>query len=248
MCFRIDLLLLSFCFFAYSLFSHAGEPSESVVVVQIKKSLAKKIAHIPVEAVVPTAMPGIYQVRFRGGEIAHTDAKGRYLLAGDLFELSHRGMVNLTEKTRSADRIKVIAGLDARDMVTFSSKGDAKGVLYVFTDTDCGYCRKFHVEVPQLNAMGVEVRYLAWPRSGVKSGTGKTMVNIWCSSDPQGAMTLAKQGQKLPESESCKHGIQEQIKLGYQLGVRGTPAIFLANGKKVGGYRSAKELVAELGL
>ena len=55
-------------------------------------------------------------------------------------------------------------------MIVFSPAEPAKGYINVFTDITCGYCRKLHLEMDDLNRRGVEVRYLAFPR-GVSSQT-----------------------------------------------------------------------------
>ncbi|MEL0029154.1 MAG: thioredoxin fold domain-containing protein, partial [Perlucidibaca sp.] len=118
---------------------------------------------------------------------------------------------------------------------------------------DCGYCRKLHQEVPEMNKLGIEIRYLAFPRDlprfGLNGGAGREMVKVWCSSDPAKAMTLAKQGAELPAAKpGCKPPIVEEYKLGQRMGVRGTPAIFNEQGEQIGGYLTAKQAAQVLGL
>ena len=104
-----------------------------------------------------------------------------------------------------------------------------------------------------MNKLGIEVRYLAFPRDlpryGLSGGAGREMVKVWCSSDPAKAMTLAKRGEPLPEPRpGCKAPIVEQYKLGQRLGVKGTPAIFNDKGEQLGGYISADQAASMLGL
>ena len=68
-------------------------------------------------------------------------ADGRYLINGDLFEVDSRK--NLTETTREAARSKALAALDERDMIIFAAPA-TKHTITVFTDVECGYCRKLH--------------------------------------------------------------------------------------------------------
>ncbi len=225
-----------------------GEPSAEDVV---RQAVADKLPNAQAISVKPTPIDSIYQVVLNSGEIVHVHDSGMYLLSGDMFELPDNGRINnLTEAHRSAQRVDLIKGLSDQQMVSFESKEDAKAQIYVFTDTDCGYCRKFHDEVEALNEGGVTVHYLAWPRAGVESRTGETMVKIWCSSDPQGAMTLAKSGRAVPDDQNpeCQHPIDAQLTLGAQLGVRGTPAVFTEDGRKIGGYLSAPDLLKSIGL
>jgi thiol:disulfide interchange protein DsbC len=189
-------------------------------------------------------LPDIYQVSLASGEVVHVYKEGNYLLSGEMFAVQEvGGLKNLTEAFRAQGRQQSIQSINKSDTITFSAKGESKGDVYVFTDIDCGYCRKFHAEVPALNAKGVNVHYLAWPRAGVESDVGKQTQNIWCSEDPQTALTLAKQGKAVPQSKPCNRSIKTQFELGLKLGVDGTPAVFLSDGRKIGGYMSADELV-----
>lgn len=213
----------------------------------IRAVIAKQLPDAGVLSIDATPIGELYQVMLDSGEILHVHQGGKYLLSGDLYQFGSPGDIkNITELRRSEGRVSLIKGLSNQNLVTFNAKGHAKSEVFVFTDTDCGYCRKFHGEVAALNEQGVTVHYLAWPRAGIESKTGQTMVDIWCAKDPKSAMTLAKQGRSLPQNETeanCQHPIKKHLAVGGQLGVRGTPAVFLSDGRKVGGYLSADELI-----
>ena len=119
-------------------------------------------------------------------------------------------------------------------MIIYPAKGETKAVVYAFTDADCGYCRKLHSEMDDINARGIEVRYLAWPRS---QESVPKMEAIWCSQDRNAAMDQAKMGAN----------VQAHMALGSRLGVRGTPAIFTEAGEQVGGYLPAAQLAQAVG-
>ena len=53
-------------------------------------------------------------------------------------------------------------------MIVFPAEKE-RHTITVFTDLDCGYCRKLHKEIDQFNAEGITVRYLMFPRAGVGS-------------------------------------------------------------------------------
>lgn len=202
-------------------------------------------------SVMESEVPGIYQVELLTGEILHLSKDGKHIFSGDLFAVRGPGQFdNITERYRSTQRTAILGDLDEKDMVVFAPKGEKKGEVYVFTDVDCGYCRKFHEEVPQLNDLGIQVNYLAWPRAGLNSRTGEMMQAVWCSADRQTALTKAKtrQGTVEPASKDCKSPVAEQIMLGRKLGVSGTPAVFLKDGKQVGGYLKAEDLLSRMGL
>jgi thiol:disulfide interchange protein DsbC len=207
----------------------------------IKAAIAKKFPDIEVDSVRPSPMKGVYEV-VMGAETAYVSADGKFLIAGDMYEIDSR--TNLTEAGRQKTRIDALAKLDERDMIVFNPE-TVKHTITVFTDVECGYCRKLHSEVKQLNDLGVKVRYLAYPRSGPGSEDWRKMEAVWCSKDRKNAITEAKSGREV-KSGQCATPVAKQFKLGEQMGVRGTPAIFTANGDYIGGYLTPGQMIKEL--
>lgn len=192
---------------------------------------------------------GLYQVTTRNYEPVIVTGDGRYMLQGDLLEIKGSAFASVTDQMLAVDRSQALAKVKLEDMVIFPATGKAKRVLYVFTDVDCGYCRKFHEEVPELNQRGVEVRYLAFPRGGTSSPVAGKLSSVWCAKDRQRAMTDAKRGTALAAATAlCKNPVNKQYDLGTELGVRGTPAIFSEDGMQLGGYVPAEKLAKTLQL
>ncbi len=204
--------------------------------------IMKKFPEVSVDDVQPSPIPGVYQFQM-GADVAYISADGRYLIAGDLFEVDSR--VNVTEKGRQASRIKLLGKLDERDMIVFSPQV-VKHTITVFTDVDCGYCRKLHSQIEQLTKLGVKVRYLAYPRAGPGTDDWRKMEAVWCSKDRLSAITQAKQGQAVKAENCGATPVAKQFQLGEDLGVRGTPAIFTKNGEYIGGYLPPADLVKQL--
>jgi thiol:disulfide interchange protein DsbC len=206
-----------------------------------RAAIAKKFPGVKPEEVRASPMKGIYEV-VMGADIAYVSADGRYIIAGDLYEVDSR--TNLTEAKRQEERVQVLAKLDEREMIVFKP-ANLKHTITVFTDVECGYCRKLHGEIAQLNEMGVQVRYLAYPRAGPGTDDWRKMEAVWCSKDRKTAITAAKAGRDV-KSEQCATPIAKQFKLGEDLGVRGTPAIFTSSGDYIGGYLPPGQMVKEL--
>lgn len=243
---NLTLVVLGFAF--GSAMVHASNVPADVEAA-IRKNLTSKLPTLHITAINTTPVPDIYQVILASGEIVHSYKEGNYLISGEMFAVQNQGgLKNITQDSRQQSRLQLLQSINKKDAITFLAKGVAKGEVYVFTDIDCGYCRKFHNEVPALNQKGITVHYFAWPRAGVGSDIGKKMQNVWCSEDPQSALTLAKQDKNIPESPNCARFIQPQVELGFKLGVEGTPALFLSDGRKVGGYLSADDLIKAMGL
>jgi thiol:disulfide interchange protein DsbC len=213
----------------------------------IRASLKKAIPDAEITAIKESPYKGLFEVKAKGYGTAYMSADGRYMLQGELIEINGDKIVNVTEQSAAGERKAALAAVPLKDMIIFPAQGKTKGIAYVFTDIDCGYCRKIHAEVPAMNQMGIEIRYLAFPRAGYPSPTSKGMDAIWCSANPNDAMTKAKQGVPIP-SASCANPIKAQYELGQELGVRGTPAVFLENGMQVGGYLPPKDLAAAMGI
>jgi thiol:disulfide interchange protein DsbC len=138
--------------------------------------------------------------------------------------------------------------IDTDDLIIFRANNKTKAVINVFTDIDCGFCRKLHKEVPSLNALGVEVRYLAFPRAGLDSKSYQKALSAWCSDDPKESLTDYKNGDDKPFLECRTNAVAEQYRLGLELGISGTPAIILEDGSLVPGYRTAEALIKIIGL
>jgi len=202
---------------------------------------------LPIERVSPSPLPGILQLELAGGSVFYGTQDGRYLFAGDLYELGEDSLINLAEQGRIQKRQALMAEVDVADMVVFSTEGPTKAVINVFTDVDCGYCRKLHQEVPRLNELGVEVRYLAYPRAGIGSRAYQKIVSAWCSDDPNRAITRLKAGESIPDT-TCSNPVADQYELGHQVGVSGTPAIVLEDGRLLPGYMPADDLAKTIGI
>ena len=193
-------------------------------------------------------MPGVYEVQVMNGPLLFVHEQGEYLFQGGLLQVKESGIVDTMEARQAINRSEIFATRSTDDMIIFKPEGESKAIMNVFTDVDCGYCRKFHQEVPELNAMGIEVRYLAFPRAGIPSGSYDKIAKAWCAEDQQDALTKVKSGRTV-DVEVCEDNpVAEQYAFGTELGVTGTPAIILMDGTLIPGYQPAKKFAEVLGL
>lgn len=235
------MLAATLCTGAQAVAAPAEKPE-----VAIKRALEASRPDIKVATVAPAEIPGLYLVQLQSGPIFYASADGRHFVLGDLYQVQSGDFINLTEQRRNVERAREMAAVKVEDTIAFKPKGATKAVVNVFTDVDCGYCQKLHQEVPQLNAMGIEVRYLAYPRAGVGSPTYQKLVTAWCSKDRQGALTRLKNREHVPVSTCAKNPVTAQYELGDRIGVQGTPALITASGELIPGYMPAKDLAAKL--
>ncbi len=206
-----------------------------------ENAVRDSLGSIKPDRIAPAAIAGLYEVVI-GPHVFYVSADGKYMIQGDLMDLGTRK--NLTEPVRLAAQQAAIDGIGEDNMLIFSPE-KPKHTITVFTDIDCGYCRKLHQEIGRLNELGIKVRYLMFPRAGVNSHSYEKAVSVWCADDPKSALTTAKSG-KEPEAKQCDNPVKEHMAMGQMIGVQGTPTIVMENGDILPGYVPADRLAAML--
>lgn len=222
-------------------FSVAGEVEDN-----ISERLSNSVPGLRISSVRESEAKGLYEVQSNNGDTIYTTSDGQYLLTGDLLKVTSNGIANVTEEARAGARHKTMESYGDDGVIRYKASNE-KAVIDVFTDIDCPYCRKLHDEVPQLNEYGITVNYYAYPRSGPGKPSFVKYVSVWCAEDQKSAMDSAKAG-KAVEAATCENPVLEQFELGQRVGVTGTPAIVLEDGKIVRGYVPARNLAEGLGL
>ena len=194
----------------------------------------------------PTDLANIYEVELNTGEILYSDVSGDYLFAGDMYATTPTGLLNLSSGTRQKRALEKIASIPEEEMIIFSPQ-EVKARITVFTDVDCTYCRALHNDLESLLALGIEIRYLAYPRGGQAAGSFNKMISVWCSADRKESLTLAKNDEPLPEI-TCDTPVLEHYQLGNELGISGTPALVFEDGRIIPGYMDSDRLAAMLNI
>lgn len=207
----------------------------------VKKALTSSMPTAKIESVKPSEIKGIYEAVIEGN-IFYVSEDGKYLLQGHLIDI--KAKKDLTEEKLSAEHKKDLDAMGEENMIIFKAK-IKKYQISVFTDIDCGYCRKLHSEIDQYLAEGITVRYLFFPRAGKGSESYNKAVAVWCAADRNAALTAAKQG-KNAESKQCKNPVDAHMALAEKFGVKGTPMIVTDKGTILPGYVPAKQLAQAL--
>jgi thiol:disulfide interchange protein DsbC len=215
------------------LMSNTGFADEAA----IKKALGEFMPGSSVDSIKASEVKGLYEV-VTGGNIFYASEDGRYLLQGQLFDAVAKK--NITENKLADVRKAALEKVGEKKMIIFKPEA-AKHVVSVFTDIDCGYCRKLHSEIDQYLAQGITVRYLFFPRAGKGSDSYAKAVSVWCAADKQKALTAAKKGDSL-DNKTCDNPIDEHMALGEAFGMSGTPMIVTEKGNVLPGYVPAAQL------
>lgn len=225
--------------------------AEDKGLASVKAALKVLMPKAQADSVAKSGLPGIYEAVY-GAQVIYISTDGRFMFDGDLYDVQRR--VNLTEEKRQGGRVKAMSGIDKDSMIIFSPKGKVKHTITAFTDIDCGYCRKLHKEMKDYNDMGIEVRYVAYPRAGLNSDSYRKAAAVWCAVDSNKAMNFAKGGAKLEQlqqvkqvkDETCKDPIKRHMEVANTIGVTGTPTLVLQDGSVLPGYVPAKRLIQVL--
>ena len=210
----------------------------------IRLAVIKAMPGSEIDSISPSPVDGLYEVVI-GPSLFYVSADGRHLFNGNLYDLQARPAErDLTEPKVALARTNTISKVGSDNMIVFKSPNQ-KQVVSVFTDVDCGYCRKLHSEMDQYLAEGITIQYMFYPRAGLNSESYKKAVAVWCSDDRRSSLTKVKKGETI-EMKSCDNPIASHVKLATTLGIRGTPMIVTQSGEVLPGYVPAKKLSAGL--
>lgn len=195
------------------------------------EAIRKINPRIEVDAVGPAPIDGFREV-IVSGQVLYVSDDGRYLLQGSLFDVEQRR--DLSESGLAKVRKALLDEVPEADRIVFAPASPTHTVS-VFTDVECGYCRKLHSEIEEYNRQGIAVEYLAFPRMGPDSPDFATMQAVWCASDRRQALTDAKEGKAVP-ARTCDNPVATQYALGQRIGLAGTPLIIAEDGTQLPGY------------
>lgn len=206
----------------------------------VRGAIESLVPNAKIDSIAESVVPGVFEVTI-DGRVVYVTAEGRYLIQGSIFDIPNR--VDITEASRSKVRRDALAQVTTGRIVF--APPNPKYRLTVFTDIDCGYCRKMHEHMTEYNSAGIAIEYLFFPRAGIGSDSYQKAVSVYCSTNQQKAMTDAKAGQPLDRKE-CSNPIADQFTLSQQIGVTGTPAVFTEDGTQLGGYMEPAQLLQRL--
>jgi thiol:disulfide interchange protein DsbC len=205
--------------------------------------IVKKLEGLKVEDVRISPVNGVFEIT-RGSDVSYVSSDGRYAIVGDMIDLDSDA--NLSENRRRGIRQRMLETVPESEMLVFSPK-DPKYTITVFTDIDCGYCRKLHSQIAEYNRLGIRVRYLFFPRTGPDTESWHKAEAVWCASNRNDALTKAKKGEDIPSKDCGANNIvARDYELGQKVGVDGTPAIFLSTGEMLPGYAPPGQLAKYL--
>ena len=198
-----------------------------------------------IELIEPSPIPGIYAVYYGDLQPIYVTQDGSFFIYGDIYKINVNSISNITEKSIAERRKLILQNIPSEELISFKSSNEQFSVI-VFTDVDCGYCRKLHNQIDEYNSLGISINYAAFPRSGLGTSAFTKMVGAWCSNNPKDSMTKLKNNLTLDISFCENQPVSKQYIIGKKLGVDGTPSFFSMDGEMFPGYIEPEELLLRL--
>ena len=212
----------------------------------IEEQLSKVIPiELNIDSIKKSQLPNFYEVILSDGSFFYVEKGGQYLVLGDIFKIKNEELVNLSREKNYSKAKDMLQKIDEKSLIKFSPK-EIKYKVYVFTDVDCGFCRKFHNQISSYLDQGIQVNYLAFPRSGTDGDTYKKMSIAWCSPNRQEVLTGLKKDKDFEQIDCEDNPIKTHFELAKSIDIQGTPTIISQSGFTIPGYIEAKELIEYL--
>ncbi|MGP5211058.1 disulfide isomerase DsbC N-terminal domain-containing protein [Psychrobacter alimentarius] len=179
-----------------------------------------------------TAVPGvIWGATLEGVPFLLSD-DAQYITDGEISVIENGQFIGLDENFETRKNQSVFATLVEGQLITYPATSSERAVIYIADDVNCPYCRRFHQQIPMLNAKGVTVNVIGYP---IYEQSPEQMRGIWCqgseSSRRQAFDKAMLQGEMTPASASCNvdHVTPNREKAA-GLAVIATPAIYREDG------------------
>ncbi|MFL2714279.1 MAG: thioredoxin fold domain-containing protein [Gammaproteobacteria bacterium] len=225
------------------IFAPDAKPDDLLISSKINAVLPEGMS---VQSVKKSQIENLYIVDIGDLQPIYASKNGEFFFYGELYAVNGNMLQNTTKDEINLKRKSILdEALSEGDFITFKSDNEKHRVI-IFTDVDCGYCRKFHNEINDFNDLGITVNYVAFPRSGLASDSYNKIVTAWCSTDAKDTLTKMKQGIDVQLSMCQDHPVEKHFLLGQKIGITGTPAIIKSNGELLPGYLPPEELITRL--
>ncbi|EYC50228.1 disulfide isomerase [Hylemonella gracilis str. Niagara R] len=230
---------------AQSKSSAAKGVQEPTAAAAIRKNLAARLPQMPaideVRALPLTGGTSLYEVRV-GQDIFYTDAQGRHLIQGQIIDLESKR--NLTE-----ERTEQLTAVRFQDLpfddAFIIRRGKGERQLAVFSDPECGYCRRLERELAGID--NVTIHVFLYPVLGPQS-TEKSQA-VWCTAPAQRAQVWLDwmlKGTPPAAQANCPQrnldALARNLEFGRKHRIQGTPTLFFANDARAPGALSARQI------
>jgi len=222
----------------------AEQSPSDVAIAELKKQLPNLTA----PQLTASEIPGLYQI-IAGDQVFYWSPDG-YLVTGEVWNVKEGKNITAEKRERArAERDKALAPKIAKLPLEKAVKiGNGKTVVIEFTDPDCPFCRKADDFLSKRQDV---TRYVfLFPLKKLHPQAEAKSAYVLSQKDKASALKEVFRGtfdeSPIPSFDSSAVSlVRENLKLGEELGVTGTP-VMIINGTIVRGARLDKlELLLE---
>ena len=207
----------------------------------LKKTLITNFPGEKIESVKKTPYLGLYEVVV-GGELFYTDEKATYFFFGHVVDPQTKQSLTSERLQQIKDTRRISIDSLPLELGIKAVKGNGKRKLAVFSDPNCGYCKRLEKELAKVT--DVTIYTLLYP---VLNGSVGTATAIWCSADRLKAWNDFMLKDTAPAGKDCETPIETLLRTGRKNGVTGTPTLIFADGSVVPGMITADVIEKKLG-
>ena len=187
------------------------------------------------------------------------DFSKKYIVAGSIIkiatgeDLTQQRMTKLNNgKAPAAPQSAAARKVDFRsvpvDDAILLGRADAKSKVIVFTDPECPYCKKLHIELQEVVKADPNIAFLIklMPLKMHPNAYGLSKT-ILCSANPLSVLEAVLSGGPVAPSACPTTKVDETLATAQQLGITSTPTLILPDGTVLPGYKKAADLLKALG-
>ena len=234
---QIRFLAIFICLFSSLFYSTATSAQENIIRNRFQE---KVVPGQNITSIKKTPYSGLYEVRV-GNKIVYTDNKARFLIIGRVIDIN-------TGQDYTQARIDEITKISFSELPLAQAikkvNGKGERVIAVFSDPNCGYCKRLEQMLKDIDNLTIYV----FPLNILSEKSRTISRNIWCSPDRAQAWNAwMTEGTPPEEAKSdCVYSDTNLLSLAKKLDITGTPVIFFSNGSRIIGMPSADDFVKVL--
>jgi thiol:disulfide interchange protein DsbC len=250
---RAVFFLLAFAFFVPSAFAMSGEgcggdcASCHTLSLKEAKVILKEMGEVT--SVKPAPVRGLYEITLVKAKEhitvhAYLDYGKKHLIGGQIYDLTTHQVVGAATAQAKPQRDRLDpAGLKSEGSIVM---GNPKGKkrLFVFTDPECPFCAKMHLELQKLVPLepDLAIYIKMYPLKMHPHAYDKARVILGGRS--LGLLEKSFAGGKLPApgARDSKQALDESMRYAESVGINSTPTLVLSDGRILPGVRDAAAL------
>ncbi len=203
---------------------------------RVQQILRARLPTMVIESVTRSPLAGLYEVVL-DGEIVYTDEKAEYFFGGNIYDIRTLPPRNVTQERTNALAAKTF--VDARELAIKRVRGGGGRTLFTFEDPNCGYCKALTREFAKMD----DVTIYTFLMPLLSQDSVDKSLAVWCAKDRAAAWEDLMSSGVMPESgKSCPNPLNRIAAIARRFQIQSTPAIFLGDGKHIGGMRSAADI------